>query len=130
MFNMVKYFENNYNSFSGDSAYGLSIGLLTPYVDTGKLTAAEKHYNYKLSSTRMIIENANARLKNKWRRLKKIYTQTIKRAEDIIVACIVLHNFVLTYDSELWSSVYDDMKMPTCATGEEKRKFLVQYFKR
>lgn len=47
----------------------------------------------------MIVENGNARLKNKWRRLKKIYTASLKRAKQIIEACVILHNFILKKDS-------------------------------
>lgn len=75
--------------------------LLKPYPDTGNLTQQQKHYNFKLSSTRMIVENANARLKNKWRRLKLIDCKTIERAKDIIMACLVLHNFLLCHDTLL-----------------------------
>ena len=46
----------------------------------------------------MIMEKANARLKNKWRRVKKIYTASNKRTKDIIIGCIVVHNIVLQQD--------------------------------
>ena len=115
--------------FSGDSAYALALGLLTPYADNGKLTAPQKNFNYRLSSTRMIVENANARLKNKWRRLKKIYTTTIERAKEITIACLVLHNFLLKYDAEHCYSDFQHRDIPSFTTAEEKRSFITEYLK-
>jgi hypothetical protein len=98
------------------------MGLMKPYADTGKLSAAQKQFNYKLSSSRMIVENANARLKNKWRRLKKVYTQTVKRAEEIVECCLILHNFLLKHDSQLYRYPNEYIfTMPHVHTAEQKR---------
>ena len=42
----------------GDSAYGLSEWLLTPYKDFGNLSNDQKRYNFIHSSSRMCIERA------------------------------------------------------------------------
>ncbi|XP_032682473.1 putative nuclease HARBI1 [Odontomachus brunneus] len=42
----------------GDSAYPCLKELIVPYKDNGHLTRAQRHYNRKLSSCRVIVENA------------------------------------------------------------------------
>lgn len=83
----------------GDSAYSLDTNLLKPYPDRAGNSARVKNYNKILSATRVVVENANARLKNKWRRLKKLNVLSMSRARLIIRCCIILHNFVLVHDS-------------------------------
>ena len=110
----------------GDSGYPASLGLLTPFPDTGNLTAAQKHFNFQHSSTRMIVENANARLKNKWRRLKFITTHSTTRACDIIRSCVVLHNFLLRHDSTLCYSDEPYMfDMPSLDSANDKRHHII-----
>lgn len=103
--------------------------LLKPYPDTGNLSVKKKIYNATLSSTRMIVENANGRLKNKWRRLKLIHTETVNRAKDIIKACLVLHNFTLLKDSNLSSTTNDNEFNPPLVftSGNMKRDYIANY---
>ena len=54
-----------------------------------------------LSAARCIVENANARLKNKWRQLKFIRTSSVERARLVIRACIILHNFGIRHDTAI-----------------------------
>lgn len=75
--------------------------MLKPYADRADNSAAVRRYNKKLSATRVIVENANARLKNKWRRLKKVNVLSTERARLIVRVCIVLHNLVLNDDTEM-----------------------------
>ena len=86
---------------TGDTAYPLTRNLLKPYADRADNSATIRRYNKKLSATRVIVENANARLKNKWRRLKKLNVLSAERARLIVRACIVLHNLVLYHDTEV-----------------------------
>ena len=116
----------------GDSAYPLMTGLMRPYLDTGNLAQDKTAFNHKLSSTRMIVENANARLKNKWRRLKKIYSKTFSRAEEIIESSIILHNFVLQHDSDLCrSDEHYDVYLPNMqnVTPEAKRDIICNFIR-
>jgi hypothetical protein len=47
----------------GDSAYGLSTWLSTPFKDHGNSTQTQRRYNYVHSSTRMAIERTFGTLK-------------------------------------------------------------------
>ena len=67
---------------TGDTAYPLTRNLLKPYADRADNSATIRRYNKKLSATRVIVENANARLKNKWRRLKKLNVLSAERELD------------------------------------------------
>ena len=95
-------------SSTGDSDT-LNTSLLKPYPDRSDNSARVKTYNKKLSSTRVVVENANVRLKNKWRRLKKVNVLTSEKARLIVRACIVLHNYVLKHDTVV---------QPTCDSVE------------
>lgn len=68
---------------------------MTPFCVQEDNYEAIKKYNKTLSSARLVVENANSLLKNKWRRLKKIDVMSNEKARLIICACIILHNFVL-----------------------------------
>ena len=72
---------------------------MKPFPDSPKNPRRVRYFNYVLSATRCVVENANARLKNKWMRLKFIRTTSVERARLIIRACIVLHNFAIHHDS-------------------------------
>lgn len=54
----------------GDGAYPLSDGLMIPYKDNGHLTQKQKNFNRKLSSTRVLIEQAFGKLICRFRKLK------------------------------------------------------------
>ena len=69
--------------------------LMVPYKDNGNLTAAQKTYNFKLSSTRPVIERAFGLLKGRWRRLFYLDMLCQKKIVSVIVAACVLHNFCL-----------------------------------
>ncbi|XP_054737896.1 putative nuclease HARBI1 [Anastrepha obliqua] len=79
----------------GDSAYPLSTFLLTPYRDNGHLTREQKKFNFCLSSTRVMIEQAFGILKNKFRILYSMDTASHKKISKIVFACTILHNFII-----------------------------------
>lgn len=57
-----EYFRNNTHIIA-DSVYILQKHIMVLYRDNGHLTNEEKHYNYILSSTKMIVEKAIGLLK-------------------------------------------------------------------
>ena len=48
----------------GDGGYPLLTWLITPF--SGGLTTSQREYNFKLSSTRIVVERAFGRLKKMW----------------------------------------------------------------
>lgn len=60
-----------------DAAYPLKTWIMTPYKDNGQLTEQQRTYNYLHSSTRMVIEQAFALLKGRFRRLKYVDTDKV-----------------------------------------------------
>ena len=79
----------------GDSAYQLKNYLMVPFRDNGHLTALQRNFNTKHSSTRIEIERAFGLLKGKFRRLKELEMTKVEDIPIIIFACCVLHNFII-----------------------------------
>ena len=78
--------------FSGDDAYPNGKYLVTPIKHNGRLTAAQRHYNKKVSAVRQIVERTIGRLENRFRRLKFIQCHTASEICHYIVAACVLQN--------------------------------------
>ncbi|XP_037509110.1 putative nuclease HARBI1 [Rhipicephalus sanguineus] len=76
----------------GDAAYSIREHLLTPYKDYGVMTEAQMFYNKCDCSTRVIIENAFGRLKQRFRQLRYIEFQTVDKITQFIIACCTVHN--------------------------------------
>ncbi|XP_031327682.1 putative nuclease HARBI1 [Photinus pyralis] len=88
----------------GDSAYPLDTFLMCPFRDNGHLTNAQKKFNVTLSSTRVVIEMAYGRLKQKFRRLKYLQVEKVEYAKYYIMAACVLHNVCIDEDDNQDSS--------------------------
>lgn len=76
----------------GDAAYPSREFLMTPIRDYGSLDASDKAFNTKLSSTRVLIENAFGELKGRFRQLQRLDLTTVDNMTKFILACCVLHN--------------------------------------
>ena len=59
---------------------------MKPYPDRADNCDRIRKYNKKLSATRVVIDNGNALLKNKWRRLMKLNVIRMDRARLIVRA--------------------------------------------
>lgn len=95
---LCKYLTDNLSRekhLLGDSAYALSEYVLVPYRDYGHLTAIEKNFNVKHSSTRVSIENDFGLLKCKFRRLHHLPMLLEYEIPAVISAACVLHNFII-----------------------------------
>ena len=84
----------------GDSAYPLSLRMMTPYRDNGHLSNLQKSYNRQLSAQRSVIERAFALLKGKWRKLLFVNVTNLSYIPHILAAACVLHNFVVDAEEE------------------------------
>lgn len=82
----------------GDSAYGISKNVMTPFRDYGNLNNNQENYNFKLSATRVKIENAFVFQKLRFRHLIRCGFKTVEKAARFILCCCVLHNLCIEND--------------------------------
>lgn len=87
-------FPNN-GHLIGDLAYTLSINLMVGFKNFGNLTPRQIRYNTKLSKTRVIIENAFAYLKGRFRRIKFMETVRLDFIASLVMVGCILHNVCL-----------------------------------
>jgi len=80
----------------GDSAYPLDSFIMTPYKNTGNLTAEQRKYNAVHSSSRCCVERCIGLLKGKFRRLKNFDAQDDVLMCKLIVGSAVVHNIILS----------------------------------
>lgn len=82
--------------FLGDSGFPLCERIMTPYSYRGRQpTDDEKIFNYRLSRARRCVENAFGILSTKWMCLSRCMFCNPHRAQKIVSACSLLHNFLL-----------------------------------
>lgn len=84
--------------YVADDAFPLCKRIIKPY-SKKNLSAEERIFNYRLSRARRCIENAFGLLCSKWACLKKTLYCSPDRAQKIISACCMLHNFLITHKS-------------------------------
>lgn len=82
--------------FLGDSRFPLCERIMTPYSYRGRQpTRDETIFNYRLSRARRCVENAFGILSTKWMCLSRSMFCNPDRAQKIVAACCLLHNFLL-----------------------------------
>jgi len=85
----------------GDSAYPLKAFLVVPFRDDGHMSPEQKQFNIAHSASRVIIEQAFARLKGKWRRLKNLDMDNRHLMTKVITSACMLHNFIIAHDTAI-----------------------------
>ena len=76
----------------GDPAYPLLPFLMKEYPKDGK-DEREQYFGYRLSSARMVMENAFGRLKGRFGCLRRAMDVNIKELPHSIMSIFILHNF-------------------------------------
>lgn len=82
----------------GDSAYHLREYVIIPFRDYGHLSAAQQNFNYKLSATRVLIENCFSLLKSRFRQLTCLDMHGVEKMTKFIISCCVLHNLCIDFN--------------------------------
>ena len=96
----AKWFPGN-SHLLGDAAYPIKKWLMVPFRDNGHLSAKQKVFNTKLSSTRCVVERSFALLKGRFRRLKMLEMNRTDLIPQCILACCVLHNICIQENDEM-----------------------------
>ena len=132
--------------FIGDDAFGLKTYLMKPFPRVSLNTDACKVFNYRLSRSRRVVENAFGILANRWRIFhQKIFSSPAKVDKMVHAACI-LHNYLTKETEPIAREILDipqDVEIPLGAlrrlerarTGNRSRQraidvrqYLAQYF--
>lgn len=79
--------------FVGDEAFSLREDFLKPYAQKG-LTYDQRIFNYRLSRSRRVVENAFGLLASKFRIFHTTITLGPEKIDHIVMACVVLHNLL------------------------------------
>ncbi|XP_037944852.1 putative nuclease HARBI1 [Teleopsis dalmanni] len=86
--------------FVGDCAFPLKENLMKPYPDVQECANRTQNvFNYRLSRASRVIENAFGILMTRWRVLKTSLEFSPENAKKIILACLLLHNFIISNDT-------------------------------
>ncbi|XP_075559184.1 uncharacterized protein LOC142590668 [Dermacentor variabilis] len=123
-----------------DQAFPLTTNLLKPFSNALPDTH-EAAFNYNLSRTRRIVENAFGRLKARFRFIMKRMECTLPNAKHAIRASCILHNICeglrdtveqqWENEATAFDALYEQPSHTTTAstaTGHEVRAALAQYF--
>lgn len=87
----------------GDAAFPLKCNLMRPY--PGKcLPEIRDNFNKRLSRARRTIENTFGIMVARWRVLKNNLIMEPKYAEKVVLAAVVLHNFLMTANDDAYCS--------------------------
>ena len=89
----------------GDTAYPLSLTLITPYKRPEQHSIANRRFNQQLSSVRIDIEHAFGILKGRWQslcglRLRLKNQERYDFALSWIYVCVLLHNILIREDDK------------------------------
>ncbi|XP_034236326.1 uncharacterized protein LOC117642351 [Thrips palmi] len=81
----------------GDGAYSVSETnfIMSPFRNRGNMTELQRRFNYALCWCRARIEHTFGKAFGQWRRMKMLQCVNLDIATDHIMACFVLHNFMI-----------------------------------
>lgn len=98
--NLINYFPDG-EFILGDKAYPLLQWCLPPYINRGRMTAAQIYFNGIQSRTRQVIERTFALLFGRFRRLKFLDMNRHDLIPGTVLAACVLHNICLNFQDLL-----------------------------
>lgn len=91
----------------GDSSYPSLSWIVPPFTDYGNLTKQHREFNYFISATRNVVENAFGLLKGRFRRLRRLDNVDRMPCSKIILCCI-LHNICIDENGYILEMAKED----------------------
>ncbi|KAK3909435.1 Protein ANTAGONIST OF LIKE HETEROCHROMATIN PROTEIN 1 [Frankliniella fusca] len=82
----------------GDKGY-VGLGhqwIVTPFKDNGNLLPEQTDFNRRVSSTRVVVEQAFGIMKKRFAKLKKLEMRDMECMVRIVLACCTLHNICIS----------------------------------
>ena len=98
----------------GDSAYPLCEWLMKPFPFNASLSPAQRSFNYHLSRSRIVTENAFGRLKARWRRLYKRNDMNINKVPCVVTTCCILHNICELHNESFNEGWMEEADLNSC----------------
>lgn len=80
--------------FLSDGAFALHKHIMKPFAGNHNIGTKERTFNYKLSSSRVIVENVFGVLTSAFRIFQKPIEIEIEKVPIITMTCVLLHNFL------------------------------------
>lgn len=77
-----------------DDAFSLSQNLMKPYPGNHDKGSKERHFNYRLSRARRVVENVFGIMSSVFRVFRKPMLLDPEKASNVVMACSLLHNFL------------------------------------
>lgn len=90
--------------FVADDAFSLRADTMKPFRQADLISQDRKIYNYRVSRARRIVENAFGILASRFRIFHTAINLQCKSIESIVMACCVLHNFLMKSVPSLYST--------------------------
>lgn len=85
--------------FLADAAFALSSHIMKPFPGHHAIGTPERVFNQKLSSSRLVMENAFGIMSSVFRILKKPIPLDVDKASIITMTCVRLHNYLRKSDT-------------------------------
>lgn len=81
-------------AFLGDGAFALTTHVMKPYPGSHNEGTPKRIFNNKLSSSRVVVENAFGILASRFRIFRKPILLNPEKTTIITMTCVLLHNFL------------------------------------
>lgn len=98
--------------FVADGIFALHENVMKPYTRTENLTKKKEIYNYRISRARINVECAFGILTARWRIFEKPLPFNLSTSEKVIMATLLLHNFIISEELNKDQSNYINCNWP------------------
>lgn len=101
-----------------DKGFPLKTYLMRPYAKRNLQSNEQKVFNYRLSRTRRVVDNAFGILVARWRILQKPIALKLNTVEKIMQAITCLHNYIISTNLQNNYYFHEEMIDREAADGE------------